>query len=373
MSLQLTEESSGMATYDAVMNEHARGTSWGEGPWLRSPSWDLCFLTLSGVLVVIPLILFEIMGRSAMFINLFVAGVIGGPHMYATFFRTALDPAFRRHHPVVMVASAMIPILVIACAVWHFQLLITLFFFWASIHVLHQITYILECYDRKQPSGLLRWSKLIDYAVVFSCLFPLATYKFIHGSFYIGNTQLLYPEALKIPLVFYAVTAFFVLALLLFVVKTVIEIRHGEVHYPKLVLILTTVTLALIITSYSGSQLEIAFQGFNTWHSFQYMALTWYILMLQQPHMLQSSGEPRANTSNIMSWLHDTVERRRFWHFYAPNLMLTALALVVIWAVVSLTGIAFEHSYYIVVLSVLLIHYFHDHVLFTKFAYLRRG
>ncbi len=356
-----------MATHDALMDEHARWAGWGEGPWLRSPSWDLCFLTLSGVLVVIPLILFELMGHSAMFIHLFVAGVIGGPHMYATFFRTALDPSFRRRHPLVLVISGMLPVLVICGAVWHFQLLITLFFFWASIHVLHQITYILECYDRKQPSGLLRWSKVIDYAVVFSCLFPLATYKFIHGSFYIGDTQLLYPEFLKTPLVFYAVTAFFVLAVLLFVIKTAMEIRHGAVHYPKLVLILTTVILALIITSYSGSQLEIAFQGFNTWHSFQYMALTWYILLLRQPRA------PQPSDSRVMSWLNDTVEHKRFWHFFAPNLMLTALALVVIWAVVGLTGIGFERGYYIVVLSVLLIHYFHDHVLFTKFAHLRRA
>lgn len=260
-----------------------------------------------------------------------------------------------------MMISGLIPVLVIACAVWHFQLLITLFFFWASIHVLHQITYILECYDRRQPSGLLQWSKLIDYAVVFSCLFPLATYKFIYNSFYIGETPLLYPDMLKTPLVFYAVTAFFVLALLLFVIKTVIEIRHGAVHYPKLLLILTTVCLALLITSYSGSQLEIAFQGFNTWHSFQYMALTWYILLLRQPYDRHGSG------SKIMSWLNDTVDRKRFWHFFAPNLMLTALALMVIWGVVGLSGLGFERSYYIVVLSVLLVHYFHDHVLFTKF------
>jgi len=361
-----------MATYDALMNEHAKGAGWGEGQWLRSPRWDLFFLTLSGVLVIIPLILFELMGRSAMFINLFVAGIIGGPHMYATFFRTALDPSFRRYHPAVMVVSAIIPLLVICGAIWHFQLLITLFFFWASIHVLHQITYILECYDRKQPSGLLKWSKAIDYAVVFSCLFPLATYKFIHGSFYIGKMELLYPEVLKIPLVFYAVTTFFVLALFLFMIKTVMEIRHGAVHYPKLVLILTTVALALIITSYSGSQLEIAFQGFNTWHSFQYMALTWYILVLQQSDVLQPSSALHAPRSKIMSWLHDTVKHKRFWHFFAPNLMLTVLALGVIWSVVGLTGVTFEQSYYIVVLSVLLIHYFHDHVLFTKFAHLRR-
>ena len=362
-----------MATYDALINEYARGAGRGEGQWLRSPRWDLFFLTLSGVLVIIPLILFELMGSSAMFINLFVAGIIGGPHMYATFFRTALDPSFRRHHPVVMVISVLIPILVICGAIWHFQLLITLFFFWASIHVLHQITYILECYDRKQPGGLLKWSKAIDYALVFSCLFPLATYKFIHGSFYIGQTQLLYPEALKTPLVFYAVTAFFVFALLLFIIKTVMEIRHGAVHYPKLVLILTTVTLALVITSYSGPQLEIAFQGFNTWHSFQYMALTWYILLLRQSDMLQASGDTHGHSSKIMSWLHDTIEHKRFWHFFAPNLMLTILALGVIWSVVGLTGVTFEQSYYIVVLSVLLIHYFHDHVLFTKFAHLRRA
>ena len=358
-----------MATYHVTLDENARGA----GQWLRSPSWDLGFLTLSGVLVIIPLILFEFMGRSAMFINLFVAGVIGGPHMYATFFRTALDPSFRRRHPVVMTVSALIPVLVICGAIWHFQLLITLFFFWASIHVLHQVTYILECYDRKQPSGLLKWSKLIDYAVVFSCLFPMATYKFIHGSFYIGKTQLLYPEMLKTPLIFYAVTAFFIIALLLFVIKTAMEIRHRAVHYPKLALILTTVTLALIITSYSGSQLEIAFQGFNTWHSFQYMALTWYILLLRQPDLLHASDASSARHSTIMSWLQDTVKRKRFWRFYAPNLMLTALALVVIWMVVTLTGVPFEHSYYIVVLSVLLVHYFHDHVLFTHFAHLNRA
>ncbi len=355
-----------MAAHDALMDKHARWTAGGAGPWLRSPSWDLGFLTLSGVLVIIPLILFEVMGRSATFINLFVAGVIGGPHMYATFFRTALDPSFRRRHPLVMAVSGIIPVLVMTCAVWHFQLLITLFFFWASIHVLHQITYILECYDRRQPSGLLRWSKMIDYAVIFSCLFPMATYKFIHNSFYIGSTQLLYPEVLKTPMIFYGVTAFFILALLLFIIKTGIEMRYGAVHYPKLLLTLTTVCLALVITSYSGSQLEVAFQGFNTWHSFQYMALTWYILSLRQPNTRGRSD------SRIMLWLNETVDRKRFWRFFASNLLLTALAIAVIGIVVSLSGLGFQRCYYVVVLSVLLIHYFHDHLLFTNFDHLSR-
>ena len=104
-----------------------------------------------------------------------------------------------------------------ACALWHFQLLITLFFFWASVHVLHQIAYILECYDRRQTERLQKWSRSIDYAVVFSSLCPLASYRFIHDEFTIGSTLLLYPQVLKTPLVFYAVSAFFVLALAAFI------------------------------------------------------------------------------------------------------------------------------------------------------------
>ena len=172
--------------------------------------------------------------------------------------------------------------LVVACALWHFQLLITLFFFWASVHVLHQIAYILECYDRRQTARLQKWSRFIDYAVVFGSLYPLASYRFIHDEFAIGSTLLLYPEMLKTPLVFYAVSAFFVLALAAFVAKTVIEVRQRRVHYPKILLMAVTIGLSILITSYSGDRLEIAFQGFNTWHSFQYLALTWYITTLRQ-------------------------------------------------------------------------------------------
>jgi hypothetical protein len=353
-----------MAVHEAVMHEQARWENWGEGLWLRSKRWDLCCLTLSGVLVIIPLLLYEMVGSSAMFVNLFVAGVIGGPHMYATFFRTALNPSFRRQHRLILPLSGLIPLCVIGLAWWHFQLLITLFFFWASIHVLHQVAYIVECYERKQPRPLPLWSRAIDYAVVFSCLFPMASYKFIHNEFYIGSTRLLYPEMLKTPLIFYAITAFFTLALLLFVVKTVTEVRQGTVHYPKVLLILTTVGLALLITSYGGKRLEIAFQGFNTWHSFQYLALTWYITLLR--------SQPSRDESKLMHWLDDTASNRRFRSFYGANIALTLLAIGVIGAVVALTPLSFERAYYIVVLSVLLVHYFHDHVLFTRFDALTR-
>ena len=336
--------------------------SWNRSLWLHSKRWDLAYLTGSGVLVVIPLILYELIGTSAMFVNLFIAGVIGGPHMYATFFRTALDESFRQRHPWLIGTSLVIPALVVACALWHFQLLITLFFFWASIHVLHQIAYILECYDRRLTTRLQKWSRLIDYAVVFSSLYPLASYRFIHDEFTIGSTMLLYPDFLKTPLVFYALSAFFVLALTAFVAKTVIEFRQGRVHYPKILLMAVTIGLSILITSYSGDRLEIAFQGFNTWHSFQYLALTWYITNLRQRRGEIGPGPLQAIAA-----------KGRFGTFYGVNLVLTLGALVLIGMVVTLSHLPFEQCYYIVVLSFLLVHYYHDHFLFTRFGELARS
>ena len=293
------------------------------------------------MLVVIPLILYELIGTSATFVNLFVAGIIGGPHMYATFFRTALDENFRQRHPWAdRHPPSPFRYWWWPCALWHFQLLITLFFFWASVHVLHQIAYILECYDRRQPARLQTWSRVIDYAVVFSSLYPLASYRFIHDEFTIGSTLLLYPDVLKTPLLFYAVSAFFVAALTAFVVKTVIEIRQGRVHHPKILLMAVTIGLSILITSYSGDRLEIAFQGFNTWHSFQYLALTWYITTLRQQRGEIGPGPLQAIAA-----------KGRFGVFYGANLVLTLGALVLIGTIVTLSPLPFEKSYYIVVLS----------------------
>jgi hypothetical protein len=63
----------------------ARLGSSSEGVWLRSRNWDLGFLILSAVLVPIPLLLYHGLGVSQTAVNLIVAGLIGGPHLYSTF------------------------------------------------------------------------------------------------------------------------------------------------------------------------------------------------------------------------------------------------------------------------------------------------
>ncbi len=324
--------------------------------WLRSQRWDLLYITGSSVLVVLPLLLYALMGQAALLVNMVIAGVIGGPHLYATFFRTFLDAAFWREHRWLACGSCGIPVLVVACAFWHFPLLLTLFFFWASLHVLHQITYLLDCYERKQHRRGHPWTRYIDYAVVVSCLYPFAARHFIYGEFAIGKTPLLYPTFLKTPLVYYAIVSVFLVALCLFIGKTLWELHHGTAHYPKILLIGTTVSLALVSTSYSGHRLEIAFQGLNTWHSFQYLAISWYMHMLRQE---------RGEMTSVMPWVARSITDR-FWPFYGITFALTCLSLLLILLCYGVSGFSFEQSYYVVVLSCLLIHYCHDHFLFTR-------
>src|SRR5215470_18984655 len=106
-----------MNTPEAALARKAPGAMWAQGLWLHSQRWDLLYITGSSVLVVLPLMLYAVMGYSATFVNLFIAGVISGPHMYATFFRTLLDAPFRRRHRLLVFGSLGIPVLVVAGAI----------------------------------------------------------------------------------------------------------------------------------------------------------------------------------------------------------------------------------------------------------------
>ena len=75
--------------------------SMSAGKWIYNKKWDLAFISLSIVLVPVPYLTWLFMkyagvesetGRQA--VNLLIAGLIGGPHMYATFTRAALDQDF---------------------------------------------------------------------------------------------------------------------------------------------------------------------------------------------------------------------------------------------------------------------------------------
>jgi hypothetical protein len=179
------------------------------GFWLRSRNWDLTFITLSVVLVAVPYLAYlallnvealtaplaKLMGAnvdsiSRNLVNAVVALLVGGPHMYATWTRTALDTDFREKHTRLVWSSLIIPVIVITLALLNLSLLLTLFFFWASIHVLHQIIYITDLYSHKKQAKLSLLSRFADYGVILTALYPIAAWKIATGQFAIGPNNL---------------------------------------------------------------------------------------------------------------------------------------------------------------------------------------
>src|SRR5258706_13620310 len=89
--------------------------------WIRNRNWDLTFISLSAVLVFVPLASFYF-GQSeksagyaqymSKVVDYFVAACIGGPHMFATFIRTFLNKGFVKDNKFVTYSSFLIPVFV---------------------------------------------------------------------------------------------------------------------------------------------------------------------------------------------------------------------------------------------------------------------
>ena len=351
-----------------------------EGQWIYNRKWDLAFISLSVVLVPVPYLIWLLMrdvflvesdfGRQA--VNLLIAALIGGPHMYATFTRTALDTDFREHYSGFVRSSIIIPLIVITLALTNLTLLLTIFFFWASIHVLHQIVFVVEAYNQKADeaprSSLSPLSRAIDYAVVLTSLYPIAAYRVaVTQDFSIGPNNLneIIPTFFEQPWIVYAAGGAFGLSLLAFVVKSAREVREGTAHVPKIIFITLTAAASFIVPALGN--LDTAFQGMNVWHSFQYLALTWYINRLRQDR-----GD--LQHTPLVERISEDGKARAFYGF---NLALTFGAVIIIGIVFAIlhfgiggkwaeASYAVETSYYIGVRSFLWIHYYHDHFLFTQ-------
>ncbi len=351
------------------------------GLWLRDRRWDLLFITLSVIVVPLPYLVYllgvqfglhEDISRNA--VNAFVAIAVGGPHMMSTFLRTGLDNQFRTRYPMLIRSSIIIPIVVVSLAFLNLELLLTVFFFWASIHVLHQITYIVELYNHKEHATVRRGSavslpaRLIDYAIIFTCLFPMAAYKISQGTFNIGVNDLtrVIPDFFEQTWFFVTMSSVFFVALALYIAKTVREYRLGIINWPKTVFIVFTVAVAFTMPALPN--LDTAFQGLNTWHSFQYLALTFYIIKIRQQY-----GDLDRNAPLVAQWSKRSKDARGLYAFSALMLggsLAVGVAVYLVTAIVS-PGMDpnrhFDISYYTAILTFLWIHYYHDHFLFTDF------
>jgi hypothetical protein len=269
-----------------------------------------------------------------------------------------MEPNYRERHRRFMLGSLVIPVIVTILAFASLQILITIFFTWASIHVIHQISYINDCYAAKRPQARSRRSKLIDYGVAFSCLYPMATPQVLDGNFQLGGQDLYVPQfiqdstflrALHIVGAFALFGTFFVL----WVAKNVKEHRAGINVGPSVMLIGLTIAIGFTLPLFPN--IDVAFQGFNTWHSFQYLALIWF---------LNTMRKERGEIDN--HFIAEVNGPDRPLHFYAVNVVLTAIAGALVLLIHGVFGVSLQTAYYMVILSTLLQHYYLDHLQFTQ-------
>jgi hypothetical protein len=332
-----------------------------ESLWIKSPAFDLGFLTLSAVLVFLPYLsygLFQKIGVSAdtaaLIVGLSVTLLVGGPHMYSTYLRTAMEPAFRtRYGWLAYLPLVLIPSLVILGSLYAFPVLLTAFFFWASIHVTHQAQYISETYRRKSQT-VSNLDRFLDGAVILGSLYTMAMYKFVENRFLIGSHPLLFPRFLKVPWLPNLFALGFAALLAYYAVRTIGEIRRGVARWPRLLFMALTVAMAFIVPIFDN--LDVSFQGFNTWHSLQYLALTWFIL--------DQKAQRREIGSEFVRRMSGRAHTARY---YASTIGFTLAAGVVYLVLWKGLGFPQDQCYYVVVLSFLLIHYFYDHILFADF------
>ena len=357
--------------------------------WLHSRDWDLTFISLSVVLVTLPYLAYigllemqpaltplavrlgtTVDDLSRNIINAVVALAVGGPHMYATFTRTALDRVYVQKRKRMIWSSLIIPVAVITLAVLSLRLLLTLFFFWASIHVLHQIIYITELYNHKQKTSLTKFSRIADYAVILTSLYPLAAYKMSINQFTIGVNNIgevvgniLGLVGLSVgPWMIWVAGSMFGISLAMWLVKTFMEWRDGTLHVPKTLFIALTVIASFFVPALGN--LDTAFQGMNVWHSLQYLALTWMLNNLRQRR-----GE--LDASPFVKRMSVDGTARRYYLFNVAltvgDVVLAGIFFVIMYGIFNSTfDFAFDRAYYMAVLSFLLVHYYHDHHLFSE-------
>jgi hypothetical protein len=153
--------------------------------WLVSPKYDLLLIIFSSSLLIIPHFFSAIGGMTNVVVDLLVTALIGGPHLFATYTMTFMEPRFRQHYKRYTWGALLMPVIVVTLAIINLTLLVTIFFFWASVHVIHQALYIADSYRNKDPrwrninvATWRRYSQVIDYGLLMTSLYPIATFKF---------------------------------------------------------------------------------------------------------------------------------------------------------------------------------------------------
>ena len=325
-----------------------------QAPWICSRRWDLGWLILSVLVVPVAPLLYAL-GLTANEVAMVVLLLVGGPHVFVTFTRTNMEPRFVRRHKTYTRLAYLVPFVTAAFALTHKALFLTVFFTWASLHVLQQITYIANRYSERQRFANTRAETALEYGLVFSCLYPFATYRMWTGTFQLDGTDLLVPREFLGPGLLAASFSVFGAFLAGWAVLAIRRARAGNLHYGKTALIGATVGATFFTPLFPN--LDVAFQGVNAWHCVQYLALVWWANRLREQR-----GE--------MEWRFVRALSARGWpglsRYYGTAVLVTVGLYGLVLLIHKTFGVSELLAYYMVGKGLLLTHYYYDTFLFTQ-------
>ena len=326
-----------------------------ESRWIRSKRWDLGWLVLTALTVPLAPLMYAL-GLTAEGVATVIMIAVGGPHVFVTFTRTNMDPKFVRNHRVYSRLVYLVPFATAAFALSFTPLFLTIFFTWAAFHVLQQIAYVSNCYSSRQRLTPTPVERVFEYGVIFSCLFPFASVRMVEGTFMFDNTRLLVPEVLLGPGLIWLSFLLFGAFLLGWIGLVVRRYRRGDLHYGKTALIAATAAAAFFTPLFPN--LDVAFQGINTWHCVQYLALIWWANRIRRERGETEIAFVRAISER--GWAG-------FLRYYGAAVGATVLLVGAIygfhWA---FPGVSILLAYYMFGKGLLLAHYYYDTFLFTQ-------
>lgn len=412
-----------------------------EEPVLRSRSWDRIFVAGGAWLVPVPILAFYLcrwlglsVPASEDVVTLLVMVPLGGPHVFATYTRTLLNPRFAREDRLLFAGMFLVVGLVVAAAVASaffdvllhgsppIRYVLTFFFFWAGIHIVQQNAYVAACLgDKVAPAPAAprpaRWWGLVDYAVMLLALYPASLFRMSMVNladpsmqsadpaalatrivtalvgpgfadqyvFRIGRVAPILPSFMTAPAFWIGITVLFAVAVALFVVKSARERREGRLQQQRYQLVSWMAVLGFLVPLFPD--LDSSFQGMNAWHSFQYLGLLW---------LMNRKSQDRGEIKN--RFFDSFMGEGRHWRFYLTALGGTLGLLVLVFGAGVIIQFAsggefalFGHAtprldpdtgrelfrpgavllaYYMIAFGLLLTHYLHDGVFFFRKRYL---
>ncbi|MCU0866171.1 MAG: hypothetical protein MUC36_20495 [Planctomycetes bacterium] len=309
--------------------------------------WDRCFVWGGVLLVPVPILchlLMQALGVpvavSEDLVTLLVMVPLGGPHVLATLQRTLFDRRFWRHDRWLAAGAALLLLLVAATAIasaffaWTLAgrplmtWLLTFFFFWAGLHVLQQHCYAARCLGERRPVAPGLGSDRVDYLVLLLSLYPVSLFRMsmarpdgasgaapdalatrllrelgASGAFVddyvfrIGRAVPVLPDFLRHPAMWIGVTVAFVAATSVFVVRSWQARRRGEPFGARRRLVAVAAVAGALVPLFPS--LDVAFQGINAWHSFQYLGLA---VLLHRSGAALGVNAPAPAVAGFLAW-----------------------------------------------------------------------